>query len=182
MAQLKVIGQAVRNLDGNLALGRTATQSSTGYSLSAERAVDGTTNGDLGLGSVTHTSENPLETNPWWQVDLGSSQPISSIKLWNRTDCCANRLRDFYVFASDTPFASDDPEIIKQSSVWSHRQSAAVERALTLAVGRTARYVRVQLVGSERQRSVRPHQLDADIARVLADRHRQGPADGGLGA
>ncbi|NUW34611.1 discoidin domain-containing protein [Nonomuraea sp. SMC257] len=153
----------MRNLDGNLALGRTATQSTTGYSLSAERAVDGTTNGDLGLGSVTHTSETPLETNPWWQVDLGSSQPISSIELWNRTDCCANRLRDFYVFASDTPFASNDPLATKnQAGVWTHHQDAAAGTTLSLPVNRDARYVRVQLGGSDRPLSLAEVQVFAN--------------------
>ncbi|HVK22769.1 MAG TPA: alpha-L-fucosidase, partial [Actinokineospora sp.] len=79
----------------NIALGMPATQSSTlaGSGAAASRAVDGNTNGSYTAGSVTHTADAPLDTNPWWQVDLGSSQAVGTIKLFNRTDCCADRLR-----------------------------------------------------------------------------------------
>jgi alpha-L-fucosidase len=43
-------------LGPNLALGRPAAQSSTGWSAPASRAVDGNTDGNFGGGSVTHTS------------------------------------------------------------------------------------------------------------------------------
>lgn len=133
-----------------------ATQSSNLHSGSfAARAVDGNTNGNYSAGSVTHTSDNPLDTNPWWQVDLGFSRSVGSIKLWNRTDCCSDRLRQFYIFASDPPFTSTDPQTTAgQSGVWSSYQSAAVGTSLTLTIGRTARYIRVQLVGSDRPLSL----------------------------
>ncbi|GAB3976413.1 hypothetical protein GCM10029978_063230 [Actinoallomurus acanthiterrae] len=168
MAQLKKVGQAVREIDGNLAIGKTATQSSTrpgAPPADASLAIDGNTNGDFGSGSVTHTSGTPVDANPWWQVDLGSSQPVSSIKLWNRTDCCSDRLRDFYVFASDTPFTSSDPNVTKnQSGVWSSFQANAVGQTLALPVGRTARYVRVQLVGSDRPLSLAEVQVFGNLA------------------
>ncbi|GAB3976441.1 hypothetical protein GCM10029978_063330 [Actinoallomurus acanthiterrae] len=139
----------------NLALDKPATQSSTLADFDASRAVDGNTNGDMRSGSVTHTSLGPLDTNPWWQVDLGSSQHVSTIKLWNRTDCCSDRLRQFYVFASDSPFTSNDPQVLKkQAGVWNFYQDAAAGTSLTLPVGRSARYVRVQLVGSDRPLSL----------------------------
>ncbi|MEO3765638.1 alpha-L-fucosidase [Streptomyces sp. B8F3] len=140
----------------NTALGKPADQSSTHHlGADASRAVDGDTGGDFFAGSVTHTSDTPLDTNPWWQVDLGASQHVGSVKLWNRTDCCADRLRDFYVFASDTPFTSTDLEATKnQSGVWSRHQAGAVEESLTLPVGSDARYVRVQLVGADRPLSL----------------------------
>lgn len=146
----------------NLAQGKQATQSSTLGSAGAERAVDGNTSGEyFAGGSVSHTSLSPIDDNPWWQVDLGSSQHVGSVKLWNRTDCCSDRLRDFYVFASDQPFTSNDPkQLAEQAGVWSHRQSAAVSTSvnggtsLTLPVGRNARYLRVQLVGSDRPLSL----------------------------
>lgn len=70
----------------NLALGRPATQSSTGYGADASRAVDGDTNGFFSGDSVTHTdavaSLNSAE--PWWEVDLGTVQEVRTIRLWNR--------------------------------------------------------------------------------------------------
>ncbi|WP_050514674.1 alpha-L-fucosidase [Streptomyces rimosus] len=147
----------------NLAQGKPATQSSTlGITSGADRAVDGNTSGEyFAGGSVTHTSLTPIDDNPWWQVDLGSSQRVGKVKLWNRTDCCSDRLRKFYVFASDKPFTSNDPkELAKQDGLWSHYQEAAVatspngSTSLSLNVDRDARYLRVQLVGSDRPLSL----------------------------
>ncbi|MCE6998572.1 discoidin domain-containing protein [Saccharothrix sp. S26] len=139
----------------NLALNASASQSSTEYGGVAGRAVDGVTNGAFWSGSVTHTSEHPVDANPWWQVDLGASHEVSTVRLWNRTDCCADRLRQFYVFASDTPFTSNDPQVTAaQSGVWSRFESTAVSTTLSIPIGRKARYVRVQLTGSDRPLSL----------------------------
>src|ERR1022692_960607 len=75
----------------NLAQGKAATQSSTlpGYAAAgATSAVDGTTDGNFSNGSVTATN---LDSNAWWQVDLGASTAIGSVVVWNRTDCCGSR-------------------------------------------------------------------------------------------
>ncbi|MGW8555640.1 galactose-binding domain-containing protein, partial [Streptomyces tubercidicus] len=73
----------------NLALSKTATQSSTlsGSSASASLAVDGNTDGKYNDGSVSHTDSN---ANAWWKVDLGSSQRLTSINVFNRTDSCCS--------------------------------------------------------------------------------------------
>ncbi len=68
--------------DKNIALNRSAIQSSTAYNGPAKLAVDGNTSGDFNKKSVTHTNN---EKNPWWQVDLGSVQTIDRISLWNRS-------------------------------------------------------------------------------------------------
>ncbi|WP_299436370.1 carbohydrate-binding protein [uncultured Aquimarina sp.] len=80
----------------NLALGGTATQSSTNqaHGGAAPRAIDNNTNGSWSGGSVTHTE---TEVNPWWQVDLESSYSIDEIVVFNRTDCCTNRLSNYTV-------------------------------------------------------------------------------------
>ena len=95
----------------NLALNKTATQSSTitgnGGNPVAGSAVDGNTDGNFNNGSVSHTN---ADANAWWQVDLGSSATISSITIWNRTDCCSDRLSDYWVFVSNTPFLSTDTQ------------------------------------------------------------------------
>ena len=54
---------------------------------------------------MTHTN---ADANAWWQVDLGASANISSITIWNRTDCCMDRLSNHWVFVSDTPFGPND--------------------------------------------------------------------------
>ena len=45
---------------------------------------EGNTDGDYAHSSVTATN---LDANAWWQVDLGVSASVTSIVVWNRTDC-----------------------------------------------------------------------------------------------
>jgi hypothetical protein len=86
----------------NLALGGVATQSSTyAPTTTADKAIDGDSDGVLGHVSVTHTG---ISQDPWWQVDLGAPHAISDIEIFNRTDCCIERLTNAYVFTSNTPF------------------------------------------------------------------------------
>jgi len=79
----------------NLALNGTAEQSSTSHNGVASRAIDGDTNGNWGNGSVTHTNST---SQPWWQVRLSNDTTIEEIVIWNRTNCCLDRLTNFDVF------------------------------------------------------------------------------------
>ncbi|KAL3931041.1 MAG: hypothetical protein SGBAC_011492 [Bacillariaceae sp.] len=78
----------------------TATQSSTyGLSYGASKAVNGNRDGNASAGQSTHTL---LESNPWWQVDLGSCwsgnpATVEAVSIWNRSDCCWERLYGAYV-------------------------------------------------------------------------------------
>ena len=78
----------VMALGENAALHGVARQSTTGYGGVPGRAIDGNTDGAHSAASVTHTER---QTDPWWEVDLGGPVPISSVSLFNRTDCCAER-------------------------------------------------------------------------------------------
>ena len=66
----------------NIAPKGKATQSSTDFGGPAKYGNDGNTSGDFIKKTVTHTAQ---EDNPWWEVDLGSEQPIEKLVLWNRT-------------------------------------------------------------------------------------------------
>ena len=78
----------------NIALRGKASQSSTGFGGVASRAIDGNTSGNYNRGGESHTEENTA--NPWWEVDLGSEHPISSIAIFNRTDdSFGKRLNNF---------------------------------------------------------------------------------------
>jgi len=69
----------------NIARKGTATQSNVAFDGAAARAIDGNSNGNyFEANSVTHSDVNA--TDPWWEVDLGSLQPIDKITVWNRTD------------------------------------------------------------------------------------------------
>jgi hypothetical protein len=88
----------------NVAQGKATQQSASPYGASgtSAAAVDGNTNGVWDAGSVTHTDEQ----SPWWQVDLGATYDIARIRIYNRTDCCRERLRGFYILVSDMPYTS----------------------------------------------------------------------------
>jgi hypothetical protein len=133
------------SVSSDLALGKTATQSST--VAPASRAVDGNTDGDYWNGSVSHTG---ADANAWWQVDLGASYSINAVTLWNRTDCCGDRLSDYWVFVSDTPFASTDTPATLQSrtATWGAHQTTAPAPSATVTPNSQGRYVRVQLAGT----------------------------------
>jgi hypothetical protein len=144
-ATFALTNQASSNSD--LARGKLTSQSSTfpGYpSASAASAVDGNTDGNFFDGSVTATN---LEANAWWQVDLGASVPISSIVVWNRTDCCGARLNDYWVFVSDNPFVvpTDTPAILAAASMFSSHQTTAPSPSTTITANTHGRYIRVQL-------------------------------------
>jgi F5/8 type C domain len=139
-------GSSVGPSSTNVAFNKSATQSSTLAGGNAGRAVDGSSDGNWANNSVTHTN---LETQPWWQVDLGSVQSVSWIQVWNRTDCCGDRLTNFYILVSDQPFASTDlATTLSQPGVSSYYTGAPPGNPITITAHRTARYVRVQLAGS----------------------------------
>ncbi len=132
----------------NVALFKAATQKSTGYGGTPDRAVDGNVDGAFFDGSVTHTAEDG-SAEPWWQVDLGADVPIQEIAVWNRTDCCSQRLSDYYVLVSDQPFTSDSlSETLAQPGVTAFHEQATGGRPSSFPADLTARYVRVQLKGN----------------------------------
>lgn len=84
---------------GNLARGKPTKQSTTAYGGNSGRAVDGNRAAIYRDASCTHTEK---QTNPWWRVDLGSSMSIGLVKVTNRADCCANRLRNVEIRIGNT--------------------------------------------------------------------------------
>ena len=127
----------------NVALGKSATQINTAYGGDASRANDGNTSGSWGNGSVTHTNNN---SESWWQVDLQAVEDISYINLWNRTDCCSDRLADYYVLVSEDPFVSTDlTTTINQAGVSSFYFAGTAGSPTLVNVNTSGRYVRVQL-------------------------------------
>jgi hypothetical protein len=41
-------------------------------------------------------------SDPWWTVDLGSGRDIEFVHVFNRGDCCWERLKGFQVILSNT--------------------------------------------------------------------------------
>ncbi|NIB66778.1 thiol-activated cytolysin family protein [Streptococcus pseudopneumoniae] len=119
----------------NIARGKQASQSSTAYGGAAIRAVDGNVDSDYGHHSVTHTN---FEDNAWWQVDLGKTENVGKVKLYNRGDGnVANRLSNFDVVLLDEA---------KQEVARQHFDSLNGKAELEVFfTAKDARYVKVEL-------------------------------------
>ena len=138
-----------QRVDGpDLALGKHASQSSEFGETRAAAAVDGNTDGRYEQHSVMHTA---LNTNAWWEVDLGTSEAIDSVVVWNRTDCCSERLKDYWVFVSDTPFGPADTPAALRNRAGTRAQREfgwpCPDQRIETG-GFRGRYVRVQLSGA----------------------------------
>ncbi|MGC1471750.1 MAG: HYR domain-containing protein [Psychroserpens sp.] len=94
------------DLSNNIALGKPASQSSnynSGNSYPASFGVDGNT------GNFTHT-QSSNNIGSWWEVDLQADFEIGLIRIWNRSNCCQNRLNDYRItlYNGATVVASQD--------------------------------------------------------------------------
>ena len=129
----------------NVALGKPATQKSLAWDGAPSRAVDGNTNGSYGAGTTTHTAEPSDEA--WWQVDLQDTHAIDEIEIWNRTDCCAERLSDYWVMVSESPITADSlDEARTMPGVTALHQPGQAGRPTRIDLDDLpGRYVRVQL-------------------------------------
>lgn len=125
----------VRPFRTNLAQAGVATHSSTLYGAQAARANDGNTDGNYGNGSVTHTNS---QASAWWQVDLGAVRRVESIEIWNRTDCCADRLNNYTVSVLNA----------SGTTVWSNVQSSSPNPRVTLPPNIDGKIVKIQLNGT----------------------------------
>ena len=142
---------------GLLSQGKTTSQSSTlaqPQRGEAYRAVDGNTNGawqwNSDTNSLSHTASE-TESQAWWQVDLGEAATISQVKLWNRTDCCGERLANFYVFIATTDMTGRTLAQLTADSTVSKQQVSSLSGAASLVLemgNASGRYVRVQLAGT----------------------------------
>ena len=103
--------------------GAAARQSSTHEGGEAAKAIDGNTEQDFTKGSVSHTNE---QKDPWFVVDLGGVKDISTIKLFNRGDCCGDRLKGATIEIIDDGL----------NSVWTETIAEASDKSVAEFVGK----------------------------------------------
>lgn len=79
----------------NVALGGTATQNTTysGYT-NPPFAIDGNRDGYWWNNSCTVTGN---VQGSWWQVALANPSLVNEVVVWNRSDCCGDRLSSFRI-------------------------------------------------------------------------------------
>ena len=104
----------------------------------AAGGCDGVKNGQWGF----HTGQTG---QPWWQVDLGQSQPIARVLVWNRCDA-ADRAAKLQVYLSDD--ARNWKLAYQYDGTVFYGFTDGKPMAVSLA-NPTARFVRIQLPGSD---------------------------------
>ncbi|KAI0211885.1 hypothetical protein LSAT2_003252 [Lamellibrachia satsuma] len=110
-------GTQVVTTDDNIAVGHPARQSSVQSGGTADKAVDGNTNGDFETGqSCVHTS-SANRNNPWWAVDLLSECLVRSVQIYNRVDHKPHRLHDLRVGLVDTWPESGESSLIAMDAI-----------------------------------------------------------------
>ena len=108
----------------NVARTGKARQISTGHGGTADKAIDGNVSGRYADGGQSHTQEG--ETDPWWEVDLGSDTPIDAVTVYNRTDSNLNaRLSNFALTVTDAA----GREVFRKAN------NPSPDGSLTVAVG-----------------------------------------------
>ncbi|KAI8506659.1 hypothetical protein Bbelb_160860 [Branchiostoma belcheri] len=130
---------------GNVALGRPAYQTSSGGG-DAGLAVDGNTATDYFSqpATCTHTA-NPARPNPSWWVDLGRSYMAERVVIFNRQDCCQERLNPFNIHIGDSDQVSENPKCGGDHHISAQEPSISVS-----CQGMKGRYVGVRLPGPSR--------------------------------
>ncbi|MEZ4771980.1 MAG: discoidin domain-containing protein [Bacteroidia bacterium] len=123
-----------------IAKGKPATQSSDYHPTlgQAGNAVDGNTSGVWANRSVTHTLDGG-SAYPWWEVDLGEDYQIQRIEIWNRTDCCANRMNNMEILVKDE--SGNTTSFLHEN--YTYRADQTYPLTFTNEV--TGRYVRIRL-------------------------------------
>ena len=118
----------------NIAWKKQARQSSTEFGGDASRALDGNTNSNYSQQSITHTK---FENQPWWEVDLGRTEQVGLVRLYNRGDGeLSKRLSDFDVILYD----EKGTEVARQYV--SRLEGSSLDLQLN---GKLGRRVRIQL-------------------------------------
>ncbi|XP_078603161.1 fucolectin-like [Branchiostoma floridae x Branchiostoma japonicum] len=129
----------------NVALGKTAFQTSSHRGGAASRAVDGNTATNWLDDSCTHTRDSG-EDNPTWWVDLGQSYGIDRLVIFNRQDCCAERLNPFNIHIGDSDQVSMNPKCGGDHHIDVNQPSISVS-----CQGMEGRYVGIRLPGNSRK-------------------------------
>ncbi|XP_065826793.1 uncharacterized protein [Oscarella lobularis] len=139
LAEVEVFGKQVGGYE-NVALFRQARQSSTlnhPFTPIAEKAVDGVVDGQFNVRSTTHTNG---QVKPWWEVNLGAEEIIYGVTLYNRLDCCGNRLQNF-----DVVVTNNSGKVTKTTHFG---VGVRITYPVSIPDGVVARKVKVQLRGN----------------------------------
>ncbi len=133
----------------NVAFGKPTRQSSTfGDIFSSRNAVDGDRDGtyepkeEVDASPITHTH---AQNNPWWEVDLLGEFNIQQINIYNREDCCQDRLRGFRV-----DILNGSNRVVKTYNHTPGDQTPDYETIINIQGGTRGNKVKVSIPGSNK--------------------------------
>ncbi|CAH1252404.1 ZAN [Branchiostoma lanceolatum] len=145
---LVVAAAKVTAQGSNVALFQPVNQTSTrlerGYG-AASHGVDGNTATDFWALSCTHTKDVPGSDNPAWWVDLGQSFFVGRVVIYNRQDCCWERINPFNIQIGDSEQVTENPKCGSDHEFVENQPSITVS-----CPGMRGRYVGVRLPGPMR--------------------------------
>ena len=134
----------------------TISLSSTLGGFPAGICNDGNTVGTGAGGSICHTDDGATIYD-WLQIDLGSTQAIAEVRIFNRDECCEERLSNAYLIISDTDFTTVTDGALETSlaglnnaravASFEHQFGAVTGDETVTTAGVSGRYVRIQLSG-----------------------------------
>ena len=129
----------------NFALLGTPSMSSHYFaeSVNSPRLIDGVfDNSDFASTSATTPNE-------WMDIDLGAARNIDEIIIWNRTNCCADRLSNVYVLVSNNPFPTntDLNNALAIADYTYQLGDVSLEVSVAVNVSQSGRYIRLQKSG-----------------------------------
>ncbi|XP_072051583.1 fucolectin-like [Amphiura filiformis] len=123
-------------------IGKPTSQSSTmdTHRSTSDHAVDGNTNGNFFSLSCTHTAPDNVG-NPWWAVDMQQEECVGLVVLYNRADCCPERLAGAIVRVGSNPEYGQNPACM-------NRVPASPDERIEIACDKSGQYISVELPGS----------------------------------
>ena len=95
----------------NIAPAGKTSQSSVDFASPAAKATDGNHDGSFESCSCTGNTKDS-----WWEIDLGASYPIDSVIIWNRSDCCPERLNNVVIQVLDDQRAATTEWILENAA------------------------------------------------------------------
>lgn len=130
-------------IQSNKAITGVASQSSTQVGYAAARANNDNRN-------TQDYSLTQSESEPWWQVDLGSSMPIDQVIVQSACVTCATQLQQLHVLVFNQLPSDNTLRNGIIAATWSYTSTTIIDNQLRVSLPNRSqgRYVRIQLEGN----------------------------------
>jgi hypothetical protein len=131
----------------NLISAPVAQSNNGGHHQLASNAVNG-----IGFGeSWDHCLHYTSSANPWFKVDLGSEVSVTEVRLYNRMDCCPERLHNVSIYLGNDPTSYSANALVAGSGTSSSDLDVPNVNGgnyLNVPIGRLGRYLWVARPGN----------------------------------